>query len=110
MAETPHLTLKNLTPHTVILRTGGNQQFFYSEGTARIIDTHHDPYFIQITPVQVIKERMVVGLPEEQEGVRYIVSYMVRIALPWRKDLVSPTQLVKNKMGDVVYCRGFISN
>jgi len=37
----------------------------------------------------------VTGLPEFEEGTYYVVSAMVRQALPHRKDLLSPGQLIR---------------
>jgi hypothetical protein len=46
----------------------------------------------------------VTGLPPEQDGVMYIVSALVRTALPHRKDLASPAQLVRGCHGNIVGC------
>lgn len=50
------------------------------------------------------------GLPEPQDGVFYIVSSMVRCAVPHRLDVLSPGQLVRNRTRNVIGCRGFDSN
>ena len=52
----------------------------------------------------------VVGLPEEQDGVLYIVSGLVRAALPDRKDLASPAKLVRNDKGEIVGCEALEIN
>ena len=82
----------NLTPHKVnIITPEGVEREFESEGVARIDETDfkvlrvHDG--IQIRQTQYGE---VVGLPEAQDGVLYIVSFMVRERLPERRDLVSP--------------------
>ena len=46
----------------------------------------------------------VTGLPPEQDGVMYIVSALVRAALPHRKDLASPAKLVRDAQGNIVGC------
>lgn len=52
----------------------------------------------------------VTGLPEYEEGVYYVVSAMVRQALPHRKDLLSPGQLIRNEAGQPVGCLGLVRN
>jgi hypothetical protein len=46
----------------------------------------------------------VTGLPPEKEGVMYIVSALVRAALPNRKDLASPAKLVRDDKGNITGC------
>lgn len=52
----------------------------------------------------------ITGLPEYVEGVFYVVSAMVRQALPERKDLLSPGQLIRNEEGQPVGCLGLVRN
>ena len=52
----------------------------------------------------------VTGLPEYQEGTYYVVSAMVRQALPHRKDLLSPGQLIRNEAGQPIGCLGLVRN
>ena len=52
----------------------------------------------------------VTGLPDYEEGVYLLVSTMVREALPLRKDLVSPGQLLRNDKGEVIGCLGLVGN
>lgn len=48
----------------------------------------------------------VTNLPEPKEGVIYIVSTLVRLASPERKDLYSPAKPVRNEAGQVIGCMG----
>lgn len=52
----------------------------------------------------------VVGLPTPKEGTLFIVSALVRLAHPERKDLASPGELVRNSAGQPVGCRGLVIN
>ena len=52
----------------------------------------------------------VTGLPEYSEGTYLLVSAMVREALPFRKDLVSPGQLLRDDDGNVIGCLGLVGN
>lgn len=109
--------LKNLTPHEVkIYKLNGTVPDLdlvieAGEKVARVsceyikVDKKVDgidlyrPVFGEIT-----------GLPEYSEGVYLLVSAMVREALPLRKDLVSPGQLLRNDKGEVIGCLGLVGN
>ncbi len=52
----------------------------------------------------------VVDLPEERPDTFLIVSAMVRSALPNRKDLASPGDLIRNDQGVVIGCKNLIIN
>ena len=49
-------------------------------------------------------------LPEPADGVFYIVSALVRDRRQDRKDLLSPTDAVRDEKGRVIGCRGFDTN
>ena len=48
----------------------------------------------------------VTGLPAPKENTIYIVSMLVRTALPNRKDLYSPGKLLRNNEGQPIGCLG----
>ena len=52
----------------------------------------------------------VAGLPDPQPGTLYIVSALVRLALPGRSDLASPGTLVRDEAGKVVGCQNLVVN
>jgi hypothetical protein len=52
----------------------------------------------------------VVGLPDEKEGVYYIVSFIVVQALPHRKDLLTPGILERDSAGNITGSQGFFKN
>ena len=103
--------LKNLTPHKVkifkLVRTVPDLDLVIEvgEAVARVsceyikVDKKVDgidlyrPVFGEVT-----------GLPDYEEGVYLLVSAMVREALPLRKDLVSPGQLLRDDNGNVIGC------
>lgn len=45
------------------------------------------------------------GLPEEEEGVFYIVSQMVKSALSDRGDLLVPAEIVRDGRGVIIGCK-----
>ena len=47
------------------------------------------------------------GLPDSNIDTYYIVSLLVRTALPGRIDLLSPGELVRNADGVVIGCKNF---
>jgi len=60
-------------------------------------------------PVKATTTRGAVGgLPDEQEGVVFVVSGFVRSALIGRPDVVSPGALVRDAAGDVIGCTEFV--
>ena len=109
--------LKNLTPHEVkIYKLNGvtpdlDVVIEASDTIARVsceymkVDKKVDgidlyrPVFGEVT-----------GLPEYSEGTYLLVSAMVREALPLRKDLVSPGQLLRDDDGNVIGCLGLVGN
>jgi hypothetical protein len=50
------------------------------------------------------------GLPDSQADTLYIVSMMIRLALPNRLDLVSPGDAVRDNDGRIVGCTNFVIN
>jgi hypothetical protein len=45
-----------------------------------------------------------VGLPNYSEGTWYIVSQLVKSALPERKDLLVPAEVVRDASGNILGC------
>lgn len=50
------------------------------------------------------------GLPAPRDGVIYVVSALVRSAVPHREDVASPGDLVRDERGNVIGCRGLVVN
>lgn len=50
------------------------------------------------------------GLPEPVPGVMFVVSAIVRLALPDRWDLASPGRLVRHEAGQPIGCIGLYVN
>ena len=46
----------------------------------------------------------VTGLPPQEEGTLYIVSALVRAALPERTDLASPARMIRDDKGSIIGC------
>ena len=104
----------NLTPHdiTVVLpdtQTENNRRrVFHRDGTvARVSQIATVVETIDDIVISTVKFGSVVGLPKPVDGIRFIVSSMVKSAEPNRTDLVSPGDLVRDENGNVIGCKGF---
>jgi hypothetical protein len=106
------MRIVNKTPHIVNYYNSEMVTAFPSEGVARCkeiikpVDHHHH------CPVKLTVATYgdVVGLPEPMADTIYIVSALVRAAMPARKDLVSPGVLIRNPDGGVIGCSSFHCN
>ena len=47
------------------------------------------------------------SLPDKKEGVFYIVSQLVKNALPERDDLLVPAEVVRDETGRILGCKSF---
>lgn len=47
------------------------------------------------------------NLPEQEQGVLLIVSQLVKNAIPWRRDLIVPAEVVRDESGIIVGCQSF---
>jgi hypothetical protein len=105
------LKLINLTPHPVnIHKEDGRIVVVPTSGrVARVItkvtgEGHIDLDNVDI-PVTIHTTLFVTGLPPKQEGVIFIVSEYVQRFIPLRRDIVSPTDVIRQK-GRTTGCRG----
>jgi hypothetical protein len=101
-------TLINLTPHTVVIVGGPS---IPPSGEVARVSSKSVPVK-EVAGVQIVQTTFgeVVGLPAAAEGTYYVVSALVRTALPSRTDLLSPGDLVRDATGNVVGCRNLIGN
>ncbi len=91
----------NTTPHSVSV----NSTIIPSSGMlVRVSSVSQDAGEFAGIPLVRTCYGEVVGLPDEQDGVMYIVSGLVRAALPDRKDLASPAKLIRNDKGEIIGC------
>jgi hypothetical protein len=96
----------NLTPHPINLPS----ITIHSTGLARVSVTLSEAGAADGIPLVCGSYGAVTGLPEPVEGTVYIVSAMVRLALPYRKDLGSPAKLVRDAQGNIVGCEALEVN
>ena len=113
------MKIKNFTPHEVnYVAPCGEQVTFCSDGVARVSASSQsagsyglDGHVSETgqTIVRLISQSFgtVEGLPDEESGVRYIVSRLVKSALPERSDLIVPADLIRDESGQITGCRAF---
>ena len=102
------MNIINLTPHDINLLLEDDVIVFKSKGIARVQQKEIiDEYFDRV-PIYKNKYGEVEGLPEEKDGVYYIVSFVVASALKdKRNDLLIVTKTERNEKGQIIGCYGF---
>ena len=104
-------TLVNLTPHMInVLHADGSIQNIPSSGLARCAEQRIAVDSVNGINLYAVSYGDVSGLPAQVDDTFYIVSMPVRLALPERKDLLSPGELVRDQDGKPVGCKGFATN
>lgn len=101
--------IMNYTPHDVVVMNENKEvlQTLESVSVARCTVKQADAGDVFGIPVVKQEYGEVEGLPEEKDGVFYIVSFLVQDALPNRKDLLVPANLVRDEKGAVIGCTAF---
>ena len=96
----------NLTPHDVNIVGDVNRTYPRSGDLVRLrtIVKDCDP-LPDGTPTTRTVFLDPQGLPDYQEGTYYIVSQLVKSALPDRTDLLVPADVVRDDSGNIVGCR-----
>ena len=100
--------LLNFTPHpiTIVNADGKIMRTIESSGLVRLkTSTVSAGFSLQDIPVTTTQFGEPEGLPNYNEGVYYIVSQIVKSALPSRKDLLVPAEVVRDEKGNILGCR-----
>jgi len=99
----------NKTPHAVnIVSNDGEIIKTYEKGDNLIrlaVKTVADKPLGDGTPTSRTVFGKPEGLPDFKEGTYYIVSQLVKNALPERKDLLVPAEVVRDDAGNIVGCK-----
>jgi hypothetical protein len=98
----------NLTPHLVHLVNGDNKlvaEFPADEAGPARLKAETVPFPGTIFSRTVYGQPT--GLPEPTPGIWLIVSQIVFSALPERKDLCVPAEVVRDATGAIIGCRSF---
>ena len=110
--------LVNLTPHEVVIHHYGTVTTIAQSGvvarvaqTAWAVRTAWDAVSqTQCIPLVRAEYGPVEGLADPVEDTIYIVSSMVRLAVPDRSDVASPADLVRDAAGKIVGCKALEIN
>lgn len=104
----------NLTQHEIVVHqseaSGPVLTIPPSGAVARVHVTHSKIGTISNAPLFVEHVGEVEGLPPAAPDTVYVVSAMVRLAVPDRTDVFSPGPLVRGPDGQPVGCVGLICN
>jgi hypothetical protein len=101
----------NKTPHEVVLLDPlGNVilTFPKADSLIRLSSTtvRDEPLTVLLNcPISRTVFGNPIGLPEQQVGIFYIVSQLVKSALPDRADLLVPAEMVRDENGNIKGCR-----
>ncbi|MDY6856731.1 MAG: hypothetical protein SWO11_18890 [Thermodesulfobacteriota bacterium] len=97
----------NMTPHPVNIldQTGAEIVSFPSAGQVRLQMATVDVGYINKIRLTKTVYGEPEGLPERRPGTYCIVSQMVKSALPDRKDLLVPSEVVRDDSGRIIGCR-----
>lgn len=103
----------NYTPHAINMcdETGNVFESYTSQGSARVETTQECVGEINGVDIYSTSYGEVEGLPEQQEDVMLLVSFLVKQALPERTDLIcpntSPQGVVRDENGKIIGVKSF---
>ena len=105
------MNIINLTPHALIIHSGAFVIEIAPSGAVARCKAASEPAG-RAGPVNLYRTTYgaVEGLPDPVDDTLYVVSGLVRAAVPARTDVASPGELVRNDAGAVVGCRGLVVN
>jgi len=98
----------NKTPHAVYILKEDNsvlRVFPKSNGMIRVPETNEDIGTIDGIPISCTTWGETTDVPSPKQGTFYIVSQLVRNALPDRPDLLVPKQVVRDNDGNIIGCK-----
>lgn len=101
--------LVNLTPHAIVF-----PEFTLEPSgiVARVKEFSEVSELNKVMGIDLVTKwyGTVEGLPQPEEGTLYVVSGMLRTALPDRYDLASPGDLIRDEKGVIVGCKNLVIN
>lgn len=105
------LIFTNLCPHDIVLLIDSKETVFPRSGNiARREEMVVPAGSVNGIPVVRKVYGPVENLPEPRQWEYFIVSGMVREALPDRKDLLSPGETVRDAQGRIIAVKNFATN
>ena len=100
--------LVNLTPHALTIAKADQSFAVYppSGSVARVASSKDGAGVVNELVLWKTYFGEVAGLPEPEEGTMYIVSRIVKTAVPERADVVCTGEPIRDKDGVIVACNG----
>ena len=97
----------NLTPHTINVHSNGNVTNITPSGNiARVTTSYNNTGTIAGINIFDCVYGDIDGLPSSQDSTIYIVSGVIKSAVPNRQDVMSPGELIRDENGKPVGCNG----
>ena len=101
------MQLVNLTPHTLNIHSSNNVTDIAPSGEiARVTTSYNHTNTVAGINVYSCVYGNVSGLPEPQENKIFVVSGVVKSAVPERTDVMAPGELIRNESGKPIGCNG----
>lgn len=111
----------NLTPHPITVFKPSAPDFLdepeYTQWVARVLPKVEEPLrlietvesngYLDGVPLLLVEYGHSTYSPPIEHGVYYVVSLVTALAIPDRKDFLSPYREVRNPKGTVIGCRAF---
>jgi hypothetical protein len=107
------MEILNYTPHVINLCEENGNVFasYQSKGAARVATTQECVGNVNGVDIYSTSYGEVEGIPEEQPDTMLLVSFLVKQALPERKDLIcpntSPQGVVRDSNGQIIGVKSF---
>lgn len=97
----------NLTPHTINIHSNGNITNVAPSGNiARVSTRYQHSNTVSDINIYNCVYGDIDGLPDSQDDTIYIVSGVVKSAVPNRMDVMSPGELIRDNDGKPIGCNG----
>jgi len=100
--------LVNMTPHDVVVLNSDNTVLMVlpkTDSTVRLSVNTVECEPLGKVPTSKTVFGDAVGLPDFEENTYYVVSQLVKSALPHREDLLVPADVVRDEKGLILGCR-----
>ena len=102
------MNIINLTPHRISLPNG--RDVLPSGYISRLNVVQSQVDILDGVPILESQAVKTVNLPEVEQDTYYIVPALVRCAMPGRRDLLSPSKLLRDAMGQIIGCAALERN
>ncbi len=101
----------NLTPHPIHILDEDNKiiRAYPTSGSVARVGVINTKKGFTIDDIPVFSKEFTeaINVPEYKFGTFYIVSQIVKAALPNRDDLIVPDDIVRDNVGNIIGCRSF---